>query len=105
MDETREERLLALILLHRRRLHSIIHNSNYHRPMSKAKALERMKKSSPSTYNKVKALIEQHECLWNLPFDKFQELCGQTLRQLVKEGHCKKPLSDDVLRARHVLAI
>lgn len=105
MDKTREERLLALIPLHCHRLHIIINSSNYFCPMSKEKALERMKKSNPSAYNKVVELIGQHECLWNLTFDKFQELCGKTLRQLVMEGHCKKPLTDDALRARHVLAI
>lgn len=73
--------------------------------MSKALALQRMQRTAPSTYNKVMKLIEEHQCLWNLAAEHFDQLVGTTLRQLVKEDICRRPLSMDELKARKVLKL
>ena len=73
--------------------------------MSKALALQRMKKIAPSTYNKVVKLIEEHQCLWTLTVEEFDQLAATTLRQLVREDICHRPLSMEELQTRHILKL
>lgn len=105
MDEEREDRLLALIPLHDHHLLTIIHFLKIHRPMSKEKALERIRKDNPSAHSKIMKLIEEHKCLWSLTLERFDQLVGTTLRQLVKEDICHRPLSYEELKNRKVLKI
>ena len=58
---------------------------------SQAMALQRMAKIYPDTYKKVCSMRNVHANLYKLPADKFDEICIEALRGLVREGICKRP--------------
>ena len=66
------------------------YDPNTERLGSQAMALQRMAKIYPDTYKKVCEKRQVHACLYKLPVEKFDEICVEALRGLVKEGICKR---------------
>ena len=67
------------------------YDPNTERLGSQAAALQRIAKNYPDEYKKVCSMRNVHANLYKLPADKFDEICTEALRGLVREGLCKRP--------------
>lgn len=67
------------------------YDPNTERLGSQARALQRMAAAYPNEYGRVSAMRQAHSILYKLPADQFDKICVAALRDLVREGICKRP--------------
>lgn len=67
------------------------YNPNAERLGSQARALRQIAKDYPDEYKKICEKRKLHAILYNLPVERFDEICITALYGLVREGICKRP--------------